>query len=1196
MGGGSCATPIEPRKFLQVQGYNTDIRVLIYGLLGGCAFLSLVLFVCFCEFKSRRVASRHGGPARQMLAGTRPLMFGVLLSIALVLGLGFEYNTHQSLLQAQDVAQSCDAAIWRAVDVLADNLLRQANRSIVTRLGLMASAILLDDTDSPLPLAAVADDRAAQDLLRRHLWAVTRAYKDALDMYLFVGFVQPFRSYTAYSVVNASNVRYICAPCANVSQPMYFPSEVASYEVSSDGYPATFSGYTPYIPSYFLPNETRRSPSGIPLPRVVLYPANVAQLTIMMTTPAVNSSGDVPGVLAVQSPVDLVGDRLQGMFSSMVFDSSVLFLLLDDAYYVIWTNQQVPILDGNSRLRVDQLGTAMLASLGETLLELQCGNGGNTWTWTTNASGTPARYVVRTVEVEIGWLLVLALPESVVYRAFEPGSLFRRLVHRSLAADIAVGVVGAAVVIAVVLLYFGLLMRPNNHVEAIAKLLVVAAVPSVAGMLIAVAMLLNGADPAEEAVLEGMCETATAASGQRQTAWHSAMVARGLEDRMLSLMLADELLFFTVQQGLLSLTNLDGAPEERQALIAFQWQCFTALPQVSWMYWGARYSYAGYEALLNGTVRFWTNGTLQSDQQSSSTAQWYLVNTSTGLPYGGPVLQQYDFYLQGQDFYVQGLKFARSMAYATELDYQDTRDGLSLSFLRFVPGVPGGTELGAVAAAEYSPPLLNALMQTISVLNGVVYVIDMGSKALLCADVPLTLMVNGHPVLADESENVMVRSSFTQLKERGYLLAWRNATFAYSHNGYAYLCSLMPTFAKVNGLDVLVVNVLAYDDWKAQIIVASTSWRALRQKVQAFEMAFLVFGGLAAGAGVLLALTVYGVIVWKKKLKNAALVEKMLWDTQPSEHQVPGISSEPPDMGVADFCRRLPRAHFPDSAAPHPKSIGRMLRQSTLCLQRRVARRVIQECGLTEDEALAVCVYTSELQPGSLSESWFSLPSATFQIYREMNAALRSKSPERIHFWHPLLHPLLAGLRKMRGLKDVPHDGPPPSLWRRLFRRKVSVMPYALDLVTLEADRTLYRGIALSARLYHPGDHMVWAAFSSCSYSLGVAKGFCNAEAEDGPVARTMFFLEAHSGVRISALSHFPKEEEVLLLPGTSFRVGNCGCEKFDRFANGVRFIELIEEPMGITPNACVATCDVEGIPLPPELSVVPAAPGPLPP
>lgn len=48
---------------------------------------------------------------------------------------------------------------------------------------------------------------------------------------------------------------------------------------------------------------------------------------------APRTAGDVLGVLAVQSPVDLVGDRLQGMFSSMVFDSSVLFLLLDDAYW-----------------------------------------------------------------------------------------------------------------------------------------------------------------------------------------------------------------------------------------------------------------------------------------------------------------------------------------------------------------------------------------------------------------------------------------------------------------------------------------------------------------------------------------------------------------------------------------------------------------------------------------------------------------------------------------------------------------------------------------------------------------------------------------------------------------------------------------------------------------------------------------------
>jgi len=53
----------------------------------------------------------------------------------------------------------------------------------------------------------------------------------------------------------------------------------------------------------------------------------------------------------------------------------------------------------------------------------------------------------------------------------------------------------------------------------------------------------------------------------------------------------------------------------------------------------------------------------------------------------------------------------------------------------------------------------------------------------------------------------------------------------------------------------------------------------------------------------------------------------------------------------------------------------------------------------------------------------------------------------------------------------------------------------------------------------------------------------------------------------------------VLLLPGTVFRVGNCGCEKFDRFANGVRFIELLEEPPAIIPG--VSPSDRVSRPLP---------------
>lgn len=35
-------------------------------------------------------------------------------------------------------------------------------------------------------------------------------------------------------------------------------------------------------------------------------------------------------------------------------------------------------------------------------------------------------------------------------------------------------------------------------------------------------------------------------------------------------------------------------------------------------------------------------------------------------------------------------------------------------------------------------------------------------------------------------------------------------------------------------------------------------------------------------------------------------------------------------------------------------------------------------------------------------------------VYRELNRALRQQDPPRIAFWHPLLHPLLAGLRKLQ--------------------------------------------------------------------------------------------------------------------------------------------------------------------------------------
>ena len=69
----------------------------------------------------------------------------------------------------------------------------------------------------------------------------------------------------------------------------------------------------------------------------------------------------------------------------------------------------------------------------------------------------------------------------------------------------------------------------------------------------------------------------------------------------------------------------------------------------------------------------------------------------------------------------------------------------------------------------------------------------------------------------------------------------------------------------------------------------------------------------------------------------------------------------------------------------------------------------------------------------------------------------------------------------------------------------------------------LYRGLCLSAKLYHTGHEVVWPGFSSCTTNLAVAKSFCQSQDHVGD--KTMFFVESTAAVRIAELSHYPEEE-----------------------------------------------------------------------
>jgi len=84
-------------------------------------------------------------------------------------------------------------------------------------------------------------------------------------------------------------------------------------------------------------------------------------------------------------------------------------------------------------------------------------------------------------------------------------------------------------------------------------------------------------------------------------------------------------------------------------------------------------------------------------------------------------------------------------------------------------------------------------------------------------------------------------------------------------------------------------------------------------------------------------------------------------------------------------------------------------------------------------------------------------------------------------------------------------------------------------------EKTVYRGVKLDlSKKYTRGDVTVWWGFSSCTTTIEVLKTnmFLGEK-----YARTMFHVECQNLRDIRKHSYLPKEDEMLLLPATEFKV-----------------------------------------------------------
>ncbi|CAF5067622.1 unnamed protein product [Rotaria magnacalcarata] len=100
---------------------------------------------------------------------------------------------------------------------------------------------------------------------------------------------------------------------------------------------------------------------------------------------------------------------------------------------------------------------------------------------------------------------------------------------------------------------------------------------------------------------------------------------------------------------------------------------------------------------------------------------------------------------------------------------------------------------------------------------------------------------------------------------------------------------------------------------------------------------------------------------------------------------------------------------------------------------------------------------------------------------------------------------------------------------RPWFRYLKLVLTALFKLPSLKA--TIWRGVQGNLTDQYDDDQ-VWWGFSSCTESLNVTEQFVGKSG-----VRTLFTIECINGKAIRAHSHYKEESEILLLPGTYFRV-----------------------------------------------------------
>ena len=141
--------------------------------------------------------------------------------------------------------------------------------------------------------------------------------------------------------------------------------------------------------------------------------------------------------------------------------------------------------------------------------------------------------------------------------------------------------------------------------------------------------------------------------------------------------------------------------------------------------------------------------------------------------------------------------------------------------------------------------------------------------------------------------------------------------------------------------------------------------------------------------------------------------------------------------------------------------------------------------GLSKDEAAALYLYTMDMPENAC-------------LYRVLNQTLRLEDRSQVRPWFAYLKLLDSAVSKLPNFKG-----------------------------------TVWRGVDRDVSMaYQKGQKITWWSVSSCSVSVDIINTFLGQAPQN-----TLFMIECSTGKSITPFACYQKEQEVILMPGTTLRV-----------------------------------------------------------